>query len=109
MAADVAWWHRAAGGGLATDTAVWAALPMPWDVLSGKAQCRLGYVEEVCRAHGVHPIKSGWIAPKPEATAQPFRPTPELVHGVTVSHPGLAAQFRKLGVFSGKALKMPVS
>jgi hypothetical protein len=108
MAADVAWWHRA-GGGLAPDTAVWAALPLPWDVLSGRAECRLGFVEEVCRAHGVDPVKSGWVAPKPQAVARPFRPTPELVHGVTVCHPGLAAQLRKLGVFSGKALKMSAS
>jgi hypothetical protein len=109
MAADVAWWHRAGGGGLAPDTAVWAALPLPWDVLSGRAECRLGFVEEVCRAHGVDPVKSGWVAPKPQAVARPFRPTPELVHGVTVCHPGLAAQLRKLGVFSGKALKMSAS
>ena len=109
MAGDVAYWHRISGGGLAPDTAVWAALPMPWDVLSGKAECRAGYVEEVCRAHGVDPYKGGWIAPKPEAVARPFRPTPELVHGVTVGHPRLAAQLRKLGVFSGKGWKVPVN
>lgn len=105
MAADVAAWHRIAGGGLAPDTAVWATLPPPWKVLSGEAECRVGYVEEVCRAHGVDPVKSGWVAPKPGPTVRSFRPTPELVHGVTVSHPALAATFRKLGVFSGKALK----
>ena len=109
MAGDVAWWHRASGGGLSLDTAVWAALPLPWDVLSGKAECRLGFVEEVCRAHGVDPVKSGWIAPKPAAVARPFRPTPELVHGVTVAHPGLAAALRKLGVFSGKGVKTPLN
>ena len=31
-----------------------------------------------------------------------FRPTPELVHGVTVSNPQLAAAIRKAGWFSGK-------
>jgi hypothetical protein len=107
MAADVTSWHRALGGGPAPDTRVWAALPLPWQVLAGDAECRAGFVEEVCRAHGVDPVKAGWIAPKVTTNVREFRPTPELVHGVTVAHPGLAATFRKLGVFSGKSLKVP--
>jgi hypothetical protein len=38
---------------------------------------------------------------------QPFRPTPELVHGVSVGHPELARVLKKLGFFSGKGLKLP--
>ncbi len=39
MAADVAAWHRVAGGGLDPGTGVWAELPHPWDVLAGKVRC----------------------------------------------------------------------
>ena len=45
MAADVAAWHRSSGGGLEPDTTVWAALPPPWDVLSGSASCSREVVE----------------------------------------------------------------
>lgn len=48
MASDVAAWHRASGGGLAPDTAVWAELPPPWDVLAGDADCPRRLVIEVC-------------------------------------------------------------
>lgn len=107
MAADVAAWHRAGGGGLEPDTAVWAALPPPWDVLAGSAACSRTDVEAACRRHGVDPVAKGWTAPRPKRAAEAFRPTPELVHGVEVGHPGLAALLRKMGVFSGKSLKPP--
>lgn len=60
MAADVAWWHRASGGDLHPDTAVWMALPRPWEVLSGEAVCPVSLVEDVCARHGLDPVKSGW-------------------------------------------------
>lgn len=107
MAADVAAWHRAAGNTLEEDTFVWQKLPRPWEVLTGEKRCRRDYVEAVCREHGIDPAKKGWSAPRTGRTIAPFRPTPELVHGVTVGHPGLALVLRKLGVFSGKELKLP--
>jgi hypothetical protein len=107
MAADVAAWHRAAGNTLEEDTLVWQKLPRPWEVLTGEKRCRRDYVEAVCREHGVDPAKKGWCAPRMGSVIYPFRPTPELVHGVTVGHPGLALVLRKLGVFSGKELKLP--
>ncbi len=109
MAADVAAWHRAGGGGLEPDTAVWAELPAPSNVLDGSASCTRAEVEAVCRRHGVDPVAKGWTQPRPERVAEPFRPTPELVHGVEVGHPGLALLLRKMGVFSGKKLKRPTS
>ncbi|AWM39516.1 hypothetical protein GobsT_21500 [Gemmata obscuriglobus] len=109
MAADVAYWHRASGGGLEPDTAVWAALPAPWEVLGGTASCTRAEVEAVCVRCGVDPVAKGWTAPRPGRTVEAFRPTPELVHGVAVGHPGLAALLRKVGVFSGKTLKLPAS
>jgi hypothetical protein len=109
MAADVAAWHRAVGGGLDPDTQVWAALPFPWEVLSGAAECPRAHVEGVCARHGIDPVQKGWTAPRPARAVAAFRPTPELVHGVTVGNPGLAFLLRMVGVFSGKALKLPAN
>jgi hypothetical protein len=109
MAADVAAWHRAVGGGLEPDTAVWYDLPIPWQVLDGSAVCPRAEVEAVCRRHGVDPIKKGWTSPRPERTVAVFRPTPELVHGVEVGNAGLALILRHAGFFSGKKLKLPSS
>jgi hypothetical protein len=105
MAADVAAWHRATGGDVDPDTHVWAELPLPWDVLAGEAECSRDYVEAVCRKHGVDPVKNGWVAPRPGRQVHAFRPTPELVHGVTVSSPELAAMLRRAGWFSGQSAR----
>ena len=102
MAADVAAWHRMSGGGIHPDTRVWRALPRPWDVLTGRAQCDRSLVERVCKREGVDPYKSGWAGPRPTRRAVDTRPTPELVHGVEVASPEVAALFRRMGVFSGK-------
>jgi hypothetical protein len=103
MAADVAQWHLSSGKGLHPDTLVWGDLPSPWEVVRGEAACGSQLVEEVCRAHNVEPDK--WTGYKKNQRAVPFRPTPELVHGVTVSNPVLATVLRKAGAFSGKGLK----
>lgn len=102
MAADVAAWHRLSGGRLEPDTLVWAELPPPWEVFSGKAKCTRQMVEDVCNKHNVDPIKKGWTFPQHQRQAVPFQPTPELVHGVIVSNPKLALVLRKAGWFSGK-------
>lgn len=102
VAADVAAWHRSTGGGLHPDTAVWAELPLPWEVLRGEAECPRSLVEEVCRRHGVDPVAGGWTQPRPAAAPAPFRPTPELVHGVEVGDPVLAGVLRSAGFFSGR-------
>jgi hypothetical protein len=44
------------------------------------------------------------IAPPPDRKVARYSPTPELVHGVEVSSPQLAALLRSLGVFSGKPI-----
>ncbi|MGH9935482.1 MAG: hypothetical protein ACREAM_04495, partial [Blastocatellia bacterium] len=84
MAADVAAWHRSLGGELEPDTKVWSEVSLPWEVLSGEAGCTRAMVEAICRKHGVDPVKKGWTA-APQKKVAEFRPTPELVHGVTVS------------------------
>lgn len=103
MAADVARWHRSSGGGVHPDTAVWADLPAPWEVIRGEKSCTREYVELVCGTHGVDPEK--WTSFKKDQRAVAFKPTPELVHGVVVSNPYLATALRKAGVFSGKGLR----
>jgi hypothetical protein len=111
MAADVVWWHRQSGNDLHQDTTVWKELPRPWDVMSGEVACPKALVDEICLRHGLDPEKSGWSAPQPGRIIDKFTPTPELVHGVVVASPILAAIFRKAGVFSGnKAIRaFPIS
>ncbi len=107
MAADVAAWHRLGGGGLDRDTRVWNDLPLPWEVISGDRDCPRKLVDQVCHRYGIDPVKGGWSAARPGRQVHAFRPTPELVHGVTVGHPGLALVLRKLGYFSGKVVRVP--
>jgi hypothetical protein len=101
MAADVAAWHRASGGDLHSDTGAWCDLPLPWEVLRGEP-CSKSRVLRVCAKWNVDPVKSGWVAPPPERKVARCSPTPELVHGVEVESPQLAALLRSIGVFSGK-------
>lgn len=103
MAADVARWHESSGGGAHPDTKVWADLPPPWEVVRGEASCGLADIETACRRHGVTPTT--WTSARGPRKPVPFKPTPELVHGVSVASPDLAMVLRKAGVFSGKDLR----
>lgn len=103
MAADVAYWHRATGGDVHPDTKVWAKLPRPWEVIAGTARCNRHDIEQACKSAKVDP--KTWVASRNGREAVAFAPTPELVHGVTVSSPALGAQLRKVGFFSGKPLR----
>jgi len=105
MAADVAWWHRSSGGDLDPNTAIWAALPEPWDVLDGTKTCTKADVIKACKVRGMDPYSTGWLPKSRTRVAVPFKPTPELVHGVAVSSPELASMLRKCGWFSGKSIK----
>jgi hypothetical protein len=100
MAADVVFWHRQTGSKLDPNTTVWAELPLPWEVLNGTAQCTHTTVALACSRAGLDPAKSGWLAPRPHQIV-PFRPTPELVNGVSISNPYFALILRKNKVFSG--------
>lgn len=105
MAADVVAWHLATGGQLHPDTPAWAELPLPWRVLRGEEPCTRADVEAACTRHGRDPVTTGWTAGRRDRAAVAFRPTPELVHGVTVADPLLATVLRAAGVFSGKPLR----
>jgi len=108
MAADVAAWHRSAGSGIHPDTLVWRELPKPWDVLRLGALCDRAAVEAACARAGLDPVKSGWSAARPRTAVAAFRATPELVHGVDVGNPYMAAFLRRLGAFSGRPLRADV-
>jgi hypothetical protein len=105
MAADLAYWHASSGGDVDPDTEVWAFLPMPWDVISGKMPCTRADVEAACAQAGVDPAARGWTAPRAKGEIAGFTPTPELVHGVEVADPAWAALLRRAGVFSGKGIR----
>lgn len=102
MAADVVAWSFAADKELDPNTLVWNELPLPWEVLSGKQVCTRQMIEAACHKHKLDPIKTGWTFTPPPGSITPFRPTPELVHGVSVSNPYLADLLRTAGFFSGK-------
>ncbi|KAA2240292.1 hypothetical protein F0L74_29455 [Chitinophaga agrisoli] len=101
MAADVVAWHYLTGGKLDPNTGVWNKLPLPWEVFNGRAACNRQMVATACQDAGMDAEKSGWLAPRLHGVAA-FRPTPQLVHGVTVSNPFLATVLKKHGYFSGK-------
>lgn len=101
MAADVVQWHASTGGKLDPNTEVWNLLPLPWEVFAQTATCTRTTVTACCNTAGIDPEKSGWMAPRETGIAT-FRPTPELVHGVTVSCPFLALVLKKNNYFSGK-------
>ncbi|MFG3700623.1 hypothetical protein ACGF5C_22285 [Micromonospora sp. NPDC047620] len=105
IAADLAAWHRSTGGGPHPDVGVWTRLPLPWDVLDGAAPCTRRDVEAACADAGVDPARSGWVGPRSVGDIGVFRPTPELVHGVSVADPVWASVLRSEGVFSGKPAK----
>jgi hypothetical protein len=105
MAADLAYWHRSTGGDVDPDTAVWAGLPLPWEVLSGQAVCTRATVAQTCATFKVDAQRKGWVAPREHAVVAVFRPTPELVHGVSVADPIWAGLLRRAGVFSGKPIR----
>ncbi|SFJ65199.1 hypothetical protein [Jannaschia pohangensis] len=102
MAGDVAAYHAMTGGDIHPDTKVWADLPFPWEVMRGTATCGRLSIEASCRRHDLDPVKSGWSAARVSTTAVDYAATPELVHGVTVASPEMAAILRKAGWFSGK-------
>ncbi|NET36679.1 MAG: hypothetical protein F6K19_32400 [Cyanothece sp. SIO1E1] len=62
-------------------------------------------VELICQKHNINPAKKGWTVPRPSGQPVAFTPTPELVHGVSVSNPMLAKVLRDSGFFSGKTTK----
>jgi len=100
MSADVVHLHRLSGRRLDPNLRVWAALPLPWDVLDGTAPCGWAQVAAACQAAGLDPEKTGWLAPRPRRIAK-RRPTPELVNGVSVGNPYLAQKLRQDKTFSG--------
>lgn len=101
IAGDVAAMHHVHGDGAHEDATVAAALPAPWQVVLGLAECTAEQVRAACTAAGLDPDASGWTSPYRQAHTEEATFTLELVHGVTVTSPDLAALLRRTGVFSG--------
>ena len=107
MAADLVYWHHAVGNTLDPNTSVWNSLPLPWQVFKGEATCYRQKVIRACQKVGLDPESSGWVAPRTHSVVE-FRPTPELVHGVSISNPFLAKILKKHKYFSGKDTVKPI-
>lgn len=105
MAADVVAVHKMLGNTLDPNTVVWNEIPKPWEIFSRDAVCTKEIVVDACNKAGLDAEKSGWIAPRKHGVVK-FEPTPELVHGVTVSNPFLATILKKHKYFSGKNAKI---
>ena len=105
MAGDLTYLHHQAGSTGDPQTRVWAALPPPWEVLDGLATCTARTVELACASEGVDARLTGWTGPVKFGEAAPWKPTPELVHGIEVADPIWAGLLRRLGAYSGKGVK----
>jgi hypothetical protein len=98
MAADLAYWHRAEGSNVDSNTLVWARLPLPWQVLREPGlSCTAGDVRTACAEAGLDPEAAGWLAPRPDGQVATFRPTPDLVHGIEVADPTWRSAARRSG------------
>jgi len=106
MAADVVAWNaygKTLDEALHPDTKVWRDLPRPWMVFEQVEACPIALVNSVCEKYEVP--KAGWSGPTPPKREVAYRPTPELVHGVTITSPFLAKVLKDAGWFSGKEVK----
>ena len=108
MAVDVAAWHRLSGGKLDPNTEVWNKLPLPWQVFSGNEACTKKMIVQLCNEAGLDSEKSGWVTPRIHGVSE-FKPTPELVHGVTITNPFLATVLKQHKYFSGKKHEILIS
>lgn len=95
MAADVAAMHQAYGKGEHSDVEIWRNLPHPWEVVAGTVTCSRSDIERVCPEEN----RPGWVGPRTQGEPAPFRPTPELAHGVALASPQLAWICRKINLF----------
>jgi hypothetical protein len=103
IASDVSYWHASSGGGAHADTAVFADLALPWEVVLGTASCTEGDVRAACKRAGLDPDATGWTSAYRQGALEAAAPAPELVHGVAVGSPALAAVLKKSKAFSGQA------
>lgn len=103
VAGDVAHWHEESGGGAHADAAVFADLPLPWDVVLRGALCPASLVRRVCESHGLDADITGWTSPYRQASLATAAAAAPLVHGIAVASPLLADWLRRQGALSGQA------
>lgn len=100
MASDIVWWSRESGDSLHGDTQLFNALPLPWDVVSGKASLTREQILSTAKKLNVD--VDGWVAPRLKREPEKASAEPASVHGVIIDSPELAPPLRKAGCFSGK-------
>lgn len=106
MAADLAWGYRNMDSGLHPDTALFNALPYPWEVVEGSATLTRAQIVEKAEELKVKDYeKSGWVSTRSDIDLELPSVEPYTVHGVIIADPQLAATLKRLGVFSGKGIK----
>lgn len=106
MASDLVYWSRSSGAGLHQDTTMFAALPKPWEVISGVTKLNRSTVLATAEKLGVGDVENtGWVAPRRNLELEVASAEPALVHGIAVLNPELVELFYRSGVFSGKQLK----
>jgi hypothetical protein len=103
MAADVMYWHSTVGDTVEPNTLVWADLPRPWDVLLNGKSCSKALVVKTCKKFKLDPETTGWVAAPARGNPATFKPTPNMLHGVTVPNsPTLMRMLKCVGAYSGK-------
>lgn len=103
MAGDLTYWLVSTGSQPThPDVRVAARLAPAWEVVEGDARCLAADVRAACEAEAIDAEKTGWLAPLAPGRVARFEPTPELVHGIAVGDPLLAAVLRRAGWWSGK-------
>ncbi|WP_217925150.1 hypothetical protein [Miltoncostaea oceani] len=102
MASDLVWGYRALGEELHEDTRMFSALPHPWTVIAGEAEQGRNDIIAKATTLSVDALATGWVGPRSPTPIEIARAEPELVHGIAIADPALAARLRRAGAFSGK-------
>lgn len=104
VAADLMRWYDGSGVELQDDTAVFKALPMPWDVVLHGTKCTRQMVEDACSAVGMKAAETGWTEAYRQAETEEAKRTPVSLHGVVLPDyvETMFPYLKSAGWFSGK-------
>lgn len=100
VASDIAAAHMLSGELQHGDVTVWAELPLPWEVVLYGVRCPVALVEQTCEMYAVDP-RVGWTHPYRQEQLEAVEAAPNLVHGVAVNDPVIAAALHESGWFGG--------
>lgn len=100
VASDIAAAHALGGRLQHGDVTVWAELPLPWEVVLYGVCCPAALVEQTCETYAVDP-RVGWTRPYRQEQLETTDAAPNLVHGVAVNDPTIAAALNEFDFFGG--------